>query len=108
MGFLFWHTDYKEIIPGGKKNSMLSIGLRFIFHRKRIQKMIINAIGIIEPYQRSFLAYGLLHEVAKVTRGKFQHGVTNFVFDSNVDSTLFNQATTEKEDRHYCVYEVQV
>lgn len=108
IGFIFWHPDYNEILPGGKKNSMLSIGLRFLFRRKYIKKMIINAIGITKPYQRSFIAYGLLNEVYKVCKDDFEEGVTNFVFDDNPDSILFNKNNTEEEDRHYCVYEIKV
>lgn len=104
VGFIFWHPDFNEIIPGGKKNTMLSLGFNFFFKRRKVNKMIINAIGILEPYQRSLVAYGLLNECYKVASKKFESGVTNFVFDNNEDSTLLNKSNTVREDRHYCVY----
>lgn len=104
IGFIFWHPDFNEIIPGGKKNSMIKIGLVYLFNHQKIKNLIINAVGIIEPYKRSAVAYGLLYEIYKNAKMKYIGAESNFVWDNNLDSKMFNQRHMHSESRHYCVF----
>jgi len=108
VGFVFWHPDYNEIIPGGKRNSMLGIGLRYLINRNRIKKIKLNAIGVLEEYRNTGAVVGLLYEVYKHVFDRYNGGETNFVWDSNIPSRKLNQHICDREVRHYCVYEMDL
>jgi len=104
IGFVFWHPDYNEILRGGKRNSMLKIGIDYYLNKNKIKTLKVNAIGVIPKYQKTGTAMGLINEVYKYSRKQFLYGETNFVWDNNTRSRLLNLAINDRDDRHYCVY----
>jgi len=105
VGFVFWHPDLHEILPGGRPLPLWEIGLRYLCYGKRISMMKLNAVGVIPEYQRLGLAAGLVAEVHRYAYPRYSRGETNFVWDDNLPSTLFNRQVTDREFRHYAVYE---
>jgi len=105
VGFVFWHPDLHEILPGGRPLTLWEIGLRYLLFAKHISTMKLNAIGVIPEYQRLGLAAGLVAEVHRYAHPHYSRGETNFVWDDNLPSTLFNRQVTDREFRHYAVYE---
>jgi hypothetical protein len=105
IGFMFWHPNYNELMPGGRRNSLLSLFLRYILFGKRIKGLKLNAIGILPQYRRTGVLIGLVHRTHLAAAGRFETGETNFVWDDNKDSRLINSRMTDTELRHYRAYE---
>lgn len=107
VGFLFWHPDYNEVIPGGRRNSMAGIGIRYFLNKSRIRKVKVNAMGVLGPYKGTGAVMGLINEARKAT-GAFTSAESNFVWDSNTDSSKLNRLLCNREARHYAVYYIPV
>lgn len=108
IGFVFWHPNYNEIIPGGRKNSMVEIGLRFLINSNKIKVMKANALGVLSKYRKTEATIGLLHEMHKNISNKYIGGESNFVWDNNVASSRVHQHMCDRVARHYCVYEINL
>ncbi len=106
IGFLFWHPDFNEVIPGGRKNSFLVSGIRCLLGKNRIRTAKLNAVGIDPRYQGSSVAAGLLSELVKSCAGRYESVETNFVWDSNRKSRLLNTHFPHREARHYKTFEL--
>jgi len=106
IGFLFWHPDFNEVIPGGRRNSALATGIRCLLAKKRIRTAKLNAVGIDHRYRGSSVAAGLLGELVRSCAGRYETVETNFVWDSNRRSTLLNNRFPHREARHYETFEL--
>jgi GNAT superfamily N-acetyltransferase len=106
IGFLFWHPDFNEVIPGGRRNSALATGIRCLLGKKRIRTAKLNAVGIDRRYRGSSVAAGLLRELVRSCAGRYDTVETNFVWDSNRRSTLLNTHFPHREARHYKTFEL--
>jgi hypothetical protein len=106
IGFLFWHPDFNEVMPGGTRNSALATGIRCLMGRRRIRTAKLNAVGIDRRYRGSPVAAGLLHELVRSCAGQYDTVETNFVWDSNRRSTLLNTHFPHREARHYKTFEL--
>jgi GNAT superfamily N-acetyltransferase len=104
VGFVFWHPDYNEVLPGGRALSLLEIATRLLLQGHRIKTMKLNAIGVLPEHQRTKLASGLLREVFRYARNRFTHVESNFVWDSNTASLGLNRSMGGEPYRHYAVY----
>ena len=107
VGFLFWHPDFNEVIPGGRRNSTLTSGIRCLLGRSRIRTAKLNAVGIDHRFQGSSAAAGLLREFVASCAGRYDSVETNFVWDNNRRSRLINTHFPHREARHYRVFELQ-
>lgn len=107
VGFLFWHPDFNEVIPGGRRNSTLTSGIRCLLGRSRIRTAKLNAVGIDHRFRGSSAAAGLLREFVAFCAGRYDSVETNFVWDSNRSSRLINTHFPHREARHYRVFELQ-
>ena len=104
VGFIFWHPDYNEILPAGRKNSLIGIGLKYLINQRKIKKVKINAIGVIPEYQSTGLALGLIQYAYQFVCKQFSTGENNFVWDNNIKSRSLNQKITDSIDKTYSVY----
>jgi GNAT superfamily N-acetyltransferase len=104
IGFVFWHPDYNEVLPGGRALSLPEIAARLFVQGHCIKTMKLNAIGVLPQYQRQKHATGLLREVFHYARSRFTHIESNFVWDSNTASLGLNRIMGGKPYRHYAVY----
>jgi hypothetical protein len=108
IGFLFWHPDFNELIPGGRRNSALPTGVRCLLGKGRIRHAKLNAAGIDPRYQGSSVAAGLLGKLVSSAAGRFESIETNFVWDSNRKSRYLHQHFPHEEVRHYKTFELDV
>ena len=108
IGFLFWHPDFNEVIPGGRRNSALAMGVRCLLGRNRIRTAKLNAVGVDPRYQGSSAVVGLLGELVRSCAGRYESVETNFVWDSNRRSSLLNRHFPHTEARHYRTFELDV
>ena len=103
VGFIFWHPDYNQILKKGKQNSLLSIALRYIFYKKRINRIKLNAIGVVERYQGN-LTMRLLKSASEYMND--DHIIeTNFVWNNNKRSMLINRHLLKNIERTFKVVE---
>jgi len=68
VGFLFWHPDFNQLIPGGRRNSFLLSGIGASWERTASRNAKLNAVGIDPRYHGSSIAAGLVHELGGVLR----------------------------------------
>jgi hypothetical protein len=106
VGFLFWHPDFNEVVPGGRRNSDLMTGLRCLLGGDRIRNAKLNAVGVEPRYQGSAAVIGLLGEMVRSCAARYDSVETNFVWDSNRKSTLLNAHFPHREARHYKTFEL--
>lgn len=106
VGFCFWHPDFNEVVPGGRRNLLVAFGMRCLLGARRIRTAKLNAVGIDPAYRGSSVAVGLLRELVASCEGRYDCVETNFVWDSNRSSTLLNQHFPHEEARHYRVFEL--
>jgi hypothetical protein len=108
IGFLFWHPDFNEVIPGGRRNSALATGVRCLLGKNRIRSAKLNAVGVDRRYHGSSAVIGLLGELVRSCAGRYESVETNFVWDSNHKSRLLNKHFPHEEARHYKTFELEV
>ena len=108
IGFLFWHPDFNEVVPGGRRNSTLGTGIRCLVGKHRIRNAKLNAVGVDPRYQGSSAVVGLLGELVRSCAGRYESVETNFVWDSNRQSSLLNRRFPHEEARHYRTFELEV
>lgn len=103
IGFIFWHPDYNEILKKGKKESIFSIGFKYIFNKNKIKRVKLNAIGVLEKYE-GLVTMNLLNEASKYMK---QYDVleTNFVWKNNVKSMKINSHLLKNVERNFLVME---
>lgn len=106
VGFIFWHPDYNEILSKGKKESILSIGLKYILNKNKIKKVKLNAIGVLEKYE-GFVTMSLLNEASKHMRN-FEVLETNFVWKNNKKSMRINKHLLKNVERTFLVMEERI
>jgi hypothetical protein len=108
IGFLFWHPDFNEVIPGGRRNSTLSTGVRCLLGKNRIRNAKLNATGVDPRYHGSSVVAGLLGELCSSCAGRYEGVESNFVWDSNRRSRYLHQHFPHEEVRHYKTFELEV
>jgi hypothetical protein len=106
IGFLFWHPDFNAILPGGRRSSTLGSGLRCLLGGRRIRVAKLNAAGVDPRYHGTSVVAGLLQELIRSCRGRYEAIETNFVWDSNRKSSLLNRHFPHREARHYKTFEL--
>jgi GNAT superfamily N-acetyltransferase len=106
VGFVLWHPDYNEVLPGGRALSLPEIAARLLLLGHRIKTAKLNAIGVLPEHHRTKLATGLLHEVFYYARSRFTHIESNFVWDNNTASIGLNRCMGGTPYRRYAVYSV--
>lgn len=108
IGFVFWHPDYNQLVPDGKRSSPASMFLRNNFIKKRIKRFIINTIGVLPNYHGLGVTIGLFHEVYKYAKDKYSYGESSFVLQENVQSRRICVRFTDGESKHYVVFELSL
>ena len=103
VGYMFWHPDYNEILSKGKIESILTIAIKYIFNNKKIKRVKLNAIGVLEEYE-GFVTMALLNEASKYTKN-FDVIETNFVWKNNVKSMRINSHLLKNVERTFVVFE---
>lgn len=100
LGFLFWHPDYNQMLAAGREYSLAEIAGSWLFHRKRIDTVKVNALGSLS-YRATF---ALLDRFRQYVQGKYAFVETNFVWDNNLKSSLMMHRLFGTYDRKYEVY----
>jgi len=106
VGFHFWHPDFNEVLPGGKRTSLLGIAMRCWCYAHRIKTFKLNALGLLPEVRNSNILPILLNETYRYTGQRFLSGETNFVWDSNQQSRLLNHNKMQTRQRIYRAYEM--
>lgn len=105
VGFLFWHPDYNEVLPGGRRTRLWEIAMRVIWGRNAIQNCKLNAIGIVPEQRTTLVLPALLNAFLHYAHPRFRFAETNFVWRDNVQSQLLNVNKMREHFRDYRVYE---
>ncbi len=106
VGFVFWHPDYNEILSKGRKESIISIGLKYVFNKNKIKRVKLNAIGVLEKYEGT-ITMNLLNEASKYMK-KYDILETNFVWKNNKKSMRINQHLLKNIERNFLVMEEEI
>jgi GNAT superfamily N-acetyltransferase len=106
VGFLFWHPDYNQVVPGGRRNSLPGIGLRYWLKRRSITNFKINAIGVDPAFRKKGVAAGLIQRMLAAAGPGYRTAETNFIWDSNRLSSGLCRRFAFEEWRHYRVFEI--
>lgn len=106
VGFVFWHSDYNEILKKGSRNSLFGIAIRYMLFKNKIKKAKLNAVGVKKEYQ-GITTMNLLYEFAKLA-GHYEKVETNFVWCNNKKSMAVNKAFMKNTERRFVVYEVDL
>lgn len=108
VGFLFWHPDYNEVLPGGRRTQLWEIALRVMWQRKAIQHCKLNAIGILAEQRSTLVLPALLNAFLQYAHPRYQFAETNFVWHNNTQSQLLNSNKMRECYREYRVYECRI
>jgi hypothetical protein len=103
VGFCFWHPDYNEILPAGRRVSMPGIAWRFAVRRSGIRTVILNALGVLPEY-RGVATAALLGRMSHEVEGGFNRYETSFVWDGNYASIGVGRYLDSQELRQYAVW----
>lgn len=103
VGFLFWYPDYNEILEAGRIYSAGTIAFNYLVNKNKIKTVKINAIGVLKEY-RNIAVMMLLAELKKYIFGKYETIETNFVWNSNIESTRLNNSLMSNAVRKYNIY----
>jgi hypothetical protein len=103
VGFCFWHPDYNEILPTGRRVGMPGIAWRFALRQSRIETVILNALGVLPEY-RWVATAALLAAMTREIEGKFSRYETSFVWDGNYASTGVSRHLDSQELRQFSVW----
>ncbi len=104
VGFLFWHPDFNEVVPGGRAASIVEIALRTWCFGSRIRNLKLNALGLAPAHRSGEALRLLLREVHRKAQGRFDTMETNFVWDDNLESSRLNLRHFGAPHRRYQVY----
>lgn len=105
VGFLFWHPDFNEVLPRGKRTSLWGMGIRAFLFQKIIRNCKLNAIGLLPPYRHQSILAGLLYQCVKHASPHYFMAETNFVWESNAASYQLNTQRMLHTLRHYSAFE---
>lgn len=105
VGFTFWQPDFNQILPGGQRNSVLKILWHYWRRHKQIDQVKLNAMGVLPEYLSAGLGLGLISQMYRYCHGRYRRAETNFVWDSNIESTRMNRAISDGVQCRYAVYE---
>lgn len=108
VGFLFWHPDYNEVLPRGKRTSLIGMGIRAFLFRRKIKNCKLNAIGFLPEYRKQSILAGLLYQCVKYASPRYAFAETNFVWEANEASFHLNSQRMLHELRHYSAFECEV
>ncbi len=100
VGFLFSHPDFNQMLKGGRAYSLLGIACSFLFRRRAIDTVIINAIGSVSLRA----TYALLRAFAENVRGKYEYIETTFIWNDNKKSSAIANKLLGEPYRSYEVY----
>jgi hypothetical protein len=103
VGFCFWHPDYNEILPTGRRLGVPAIAWRFALRRRRIRTVILNAIGVLPDY-RAVATSALLSALAARIDGSFDRYETSFVWDGNDASNGMGRYLGNQVLRRFAVW----
>lgn len=103
VGFCFWHPDYNEILPTGRRVSLPGIAVRFALRRSGIRTVILNALGVLPEY-RGVATAALLGRMSQEVDGSFDRYETSFVWDGNYASIGVGRYLDSQELRQYAVW----
>lgn len=103
VGFCFWHPDYNEILPTGRRVSRPGIAWRFALRRSGIRTVILNALGVLPEY-RGVATAALLGRMTREIEGRFARYETSFVWDGNYASIGVGHYLESQELRQYAVW----
>lgn len=107
VGFLFWHPNYNMLLHRNQKSSAAEYYLNYLFRKRHMTELKINAIGILPEYHHSGAIVGLFNELKVMTKDRFQSGETGFVFDDNLPSAQLCRQFCGPAYRHYSMFEIK-
>lgn len=111
VGFVFWNPDYNEVMPKGRKLSLLEIAFYYTLRKKKITRATLNSIGVLEEYRGDATAL-LAREINKYISSPYYKNIktfeSSFVWEDNVNSLLLNKLILKQVTREFEVYEIEL
>lgn len=104
VGFIFTHPDYVELFDKPKLN-YIKLFFRKLY--KKPKNLIYNVIGILPEYQKSGLAMGLIHKSANIRKKDYPIGVSSFILEENIPSTMLSRKLSIGVNKKYKIYEIK-
>jgi len=109
VGFVFWNPDYNEVMPKGKKLTLFQIALHYTLKKKKISRVTLNSIGVLEEYQG--LATSLItNELKKILKTPYYKNIKyfegSFVWENNRKANALNKHVIKTIDRQFKVFEI--
>jgi hypothetical protein len=104
VGFIFTHPDFADFMTKTRVNPV-AVFLKNRF--RKANKLIYNIIGVLPEYQKTALAFGLIHQTVNLCEG-YKKVVSSFVLEENVQSTKACRIFSQGIEREYNLYELEV
>ena len=93
------YRDYNEILNKGKSESIFSIAMKYILNKKKIKRVKLNAIGVLEEFE-GLATMSLLNEASKYMK-QYDILETNFVWKNNHKSMRINKHLLKNIERNF-------
>ena len=103
VGFIYTHPDYAELFNKQKLN-YITFYLKYLF--KKTNNVIYNIIGVLPEYQKTGLAIALIHKSIKMRQEKYPNGVSSFILEDNIPSTMLCRKLSVGINKEFHLYEI--
>lgn len=104
IGFVYTHPDYAELFNKPKLN-YITFFFKFLF--KKTHNVIYNIIGVLPEFQKTGLAIALIHKSILMRQVKYPTGVSSFILEENVPSTMLCKKLSTGINKEFHLYEVE-
>ena len=99
----YTHHDYAELFNKQKIN-YITFYLKYLF--KKTNNVIYNIIGVLPEYQKTGLAITLIHKSIKMRQEKYPNGVSSFILEDNIPSTMLCKKLSVGINKEFHLYEI--
>lgn len=104
VGFVYTHPDYAELFNKQKLN-YVAFYLKYLL--KKTHNVIYNIIGVLPEYQKTGLAIALIHKSILMRRDKYPSGVSSFILEENIPSTMLCKKLSTGINKEFHLYEIE-
>ncbi|MCL2784893.1 MAG: hypothetical protein FWD55_05550 [Propionibacteriaceae bacterium] len=106
VGFCFWHPDFNEVLPFGRRLSIAEIAVRLALPHS-FRTSILNAVGVLPDY-RGVATAALMARWADAQQGRFERWETTFIWDDNQSPIKVMQRSGAQPTRRFSVWREKV
>ena len=87
-----------------QKLNYITFYLKYLF--KKTNNVIYNIIGVLPEYQKTGLAIALIHKSIKMRQEKYPNGVSSFILEDNIPSTMLCRKLSVGINKEFHLYEI--